>query len=259
MKVNLRGPRDLGEIIRLAYRTYAAHFRALLLIALIAAPLQMLITVLSRRTDSEGADAGIAVLQFPAAFIGLIAAAALIHAIDRIASDATPDAGESLDTGFALFPAIFRGYMLLLVLVAASLFAFPFLGIWWLMKREATIDGRRDWWLVLPGVLTIYLALRWAFLGQAIVIDGKRNWGALDASADAVRASWWRVGAVLLVVFVVQLGPLMIASLARFGPTLVEALSLPLASALVLPFSITAHTLLYYDLKARANTDVSAA
>lgn len=255
----MRSRRDFGEILRAAYSVYAAHFRSLLLIALITAPLQMLLIVLDRRAESDGAQASLLLLQIPALLVTIIAAAALIHAIDRIASGTPPEPGEALDAGFAFFTAVFGGNLRVVALFLASFLAFPFLGIWWLMKPEATIDGRRDWWMIVPGVLPIYLLLRWTFFLQATVIEGKRHWAAFDASADTVRGSWWRTLGVLLGAAAVLLPTALIAQSAMLGPVWLEALVVPLVSALVLPLSITAHTLLYYDLKARMNTDVTTA
>jgi hypothetical protein len=64
---------------------------------------------------------------------------------------------------------------------------------------------------------------------------------------------------ILLVVLLIQLGPLMLAALAARAAPLVDALASGAATALVLPFSVTAQTLLYYDLLARRQTDASAA
>ncbi len=259
MSADLRRRRDFGEILRTAYRTYAAHFRALLLIALITAPLQMLLIVLGRRAESDGAQSALVLLQIPVLIVTIIAAAALIHAIDRIANGTPPDPGESIDAGFAFFTAVLGGNMMVVLLFLASFLAFPFLGIWWLFKPEATIDGRRDWWLIVPAVLPIYLVIRWTFFLEATVIEGKRHWPAFDASADIVRDSWWRTLGVLLGAAAVLIPTVLIAQSARLGPVWVEASVVPLVSALVLPFSIATHTLLYYDLKARVKSDVAAA
>ena len=104
----------------------------------------------------------------------------------------------------------------------------------------------------------IYLIVRWAFIQQSVMIEARRNWAALDESAAIVRGSWWRTVGVLLVVALIQLGPLMMSSAATLLPPLASAAITSIVFALVIPFPVTAQTLLYYDLKARKQPDVSA-
>src|SRR2546430_16884987 len=42
---------------------------------------------------------------------------------------------------------------------------------------------------ILPG---IWLFVRWAFVPQAVVLDGRRGVAALQRSAELVTGSWWR-------------------------------------------------------------------
>jgi hypothetical protein len=146
------------------------------------------------------------------------------------------------------------------VLALASLLAFPFLAAWWLVRRDATIDGRRHWWLVLvPGLLTVYLAVRWAFSQQAVVLARRRNWAGLDTSADTVRGDWWKTLGTLLTVGLLQAGPVVLATASALAHPLVEATVTALVSALVLPFFVAAQTLLWYDLRSRKALDASPA
>lgn len=258
-RANLRSTHDLGAIIGYAYRVYIAHFRVLFLIALVTAPLAMLSAVVQRQIDSDEAAmwAGLA-FQAPEALVGMIASGALIYAIHVISGAEVPQAGASLDVGLAKFGALLTTGLLAGAVALASLFAFPALGIWWLFRRDATIDGRRDWWLLLPFVLTMYLAVRWAFAPQAVVIADRRNWDALDRSAFAVRGQWWRSLGILLVITLVQGGPFMLVAAAAALPPLAEATVVAFVTALVLPFSIAGQTLLYYDLVERKQAHVSA-
>ncbi len=257
-RVDLRGTHDLGAIIGYAYRIYIAHFRTLFLIALVTAPLAMLSAVVQRQIASDDAAmwAGVA-FQLPEALVGLVASGALIFAVHAISGAALPQAGASLDVGLAKFAALLTSGLLAGVMAFLSLFAFPGLAIWWLLRRNATIDGRRDWWLLLPFVLPFYLAVRWALAPQAVVIGDERNWSALDHSAFAVRGQWWRTLGILLVIALVQAGPLMLVAAAAALPPLAEATVVAVVSALVLPFSVAGQTLLYYDLVARKQTHVS--
>jgi hypothetical protein len=108
-------------------------------------------------------------------------------------------------------------------------------------------------------VLTAYLALRWGFAPNAVVMDGRRNWAAMDRSADAVRDNWWRTFGILATIALIQLGPVLLATASRLAAPLVEGFITALVSALVLPFAVAGQTLLYYYLKARKGLDVSPA
>jgi hypothetical protein len=216
----------------------------------------MLIAVANRQIEDDAIAVTVTnLLQIPAALIALVAAAALVHAVHEITGGTRPQPGNSLDEGLSRFWALFTTGLAAGMLTLAALFAFPFLAVYWLLKRDATIDGRREWWMVLvPGALAIYLALRWGFLAQAVVIEGVRGWDARDASADAVRGNWWRTLGILIVVALIQLGPITLASASALGPPLLEGTVTALVGALVLPFAVAAQTLLYYDLKARKDT-----
>ena len=257
MTVRLRGPHDAGNIIGLSYRLYARHFTPLFLIALVTVPLPMLTAVIVNRIESpDTAGTVSSLLQVPGALVTLVAGAALVRAFHAITAAEKPDAGAALDTGIERFPAFLTTSLLSVVLLFASLLSFPSLAIWWLVRRDATIDGRRDWWLLLPLVLTLYLIGRWLFLAQAVVIEGKRNWSALDASAAAVRGQWWRSETIAVLVVFIGIGPVMLAAAATIAaPALLAATAVAMAAALVFPFTTAALTLLYYDLKARKDTD----
>lgn len=259
MSGQLRGRHDLGEVVGYAYRLYAANFSPLFLIALITAPAQMLIAVANRQIEDDTVASTVSsLLQIPAALIALVAAAAIVHAVHEISGGTRPQPGPSIDEGLSRFWALFTTGLSSGLLTLAALFAFPFLTVYWLARRDAAIDGRREWWMVLvPGALAIYLALRWGFLAQAIVIEGVRGWDARDISATAVRDNWWRTLGILAVVGLIQLGPVTLATASALGPPLLEGLVTAIVGSLVLPFAVAAQTLLYYDLKTRkVTTDV---
>ena len=257
MKADLRGKHDLGAIVGYSYRVYFANFRALFLIALIAAPLVMLSAVVDRQiADADVSQTVVALFQFPETLVTLVATASLVNAVHAISGGGAPVPNEAIDAGLQRFGAMLSTFLLTIVLVVGAMAAFPVLTVWWLIKRDATIDGRRDWWLVLiPFALVIYLAVRWGFFNQTVNIQGATRWSALDASARLVRDNWWRVLGIMLVVTLIQLGPVLIASSSAAAPPLVEATVTGLATALVLPFAIIGQTLLYYDLNARRAID----
>jgi hypothetical protein len=211
-----------------------------------------LIGVIAQSSDSDGAEAIANLLQIPGAFVSLVVAAAIINEVHRITGGEKGSFNQGLDAAFERLGAVLSTTFLLVGLAFAAAFAGPFLAIYWLFKKDATIDGRRDWLLaIIPFALLMYLAVRWAFNTQAVIISGKQNWAALDDSADAVRNSWWRAFAILLVVGLIALGPSMMAQLATFLPPLAAAAIISGVSALIIPFAAIAQTLLYYDLKIR--------
>lgn len=222
MTADLHGRHDLGDIVGLSYRVYARHFRELLLVALTVVPVQMLIAVIQRRVDDKDTQQAIvALLNIPNALVVMAATAALIVAVNDIAERRAPDFGRSLETAFERFGALLSTNLLGGVLAILSLIALP------------------------------YFVVRWLFGPQAVMIEGKRNWAALDASSSIVRGYWWRTLGIMLTVVAIALGPMLLASFAVFAPPLVEAVVTSTAFALLLPFLVTAQTLLYYDLRAR--------
>jgi len=259
VNADLRGRHDLGEIVGYAYRLYARNFTPLFLIAAVTIPLQLLIGVIQQGSSGDEAQVAASLLNIPAAIVGLIASAALIFAVHDATGGTAPDFGRSLDAAFERFGAVFKTSLLAGMLAILALGAAPALAIYWLVKRDAAVDGQRNWWFALvPGVLAIYLIVRWAFIQQSVMIEARRTWAALDESAAIVRGSWWRTVGVLLVVALIQLGPLMMSSAATLLPPLASAAVTSIVFALVIPFPVTAQTLLYYDLKARKQPDVSA-
>jgi hypothetical protein len=250
----LRGTHDLGEIVGYSYRVYLRGFVALFALALLTAPIELLSGVIDQSTDSEDVDMLLNLLQIPQLFVSLIVAAAIVHAVHEITGGQRPAFGPSLDAAFERLGALLSTFLLVVGLAFASAIAAPFLAIYWLFKKDATIDGQRNWWLaILPGALLIYLAVRWSFSTPAIMISRKQNWAALDDSADAVRGYWWRTLGIILVVTLITLGPTLVATtVSSYMPPLPGSALFAGVQALVLPFGVTAQTLLYYDLKARS-------
>ena len=251
---SLRAPHDLGEIVGYAYRVYAGDFVPLFLIAVTTMPLAMLQVIVQRQFDDPATGQAVAsVFTIPAALVTLAATAALIFAVNEIANAAKPEFARSIDAAFERFVSLLTSALLGgVIAIAAFAFAFPFLGVVWLFRRDANVDGRRDWWMwLIPGALGLYLLIRWLFVPQAVMIEDRRNWSALDASAGIVRGRWWRTLGIMLVVGLIELGPILLASITSLAPPLAEAITTSVVAAAVLPFATSAQTLLFYDLKAR--------
>lgn len=258
MSTDLRGQHDLGEIVGYGYRLYAANFRTLFSIALITAPVQMLAAVVLRQIDDEAAATGAAWLfQIPALIVGLIASAALVYAIHGITEGNRPEPMAAIDAAFERMGAVLSTGLLALTLVFLAFFSWPFMLVWWLRRRGQMRIPLSP--VLLPVILAPYLAVRWQFIGQSVMIEDRRRWAALDTSALLVEGTWWRVFGIMVVITLIQLGPLGLAALSSAAPPLIEATVTSLVGSLVLPFAVAAQTLLYYDLKARKHAALGPA
>lgn len=235
--VNLRAPHEASEIIGYAYRLYVRHFRAMFLIALTTVPLQMLGAVVQDRVGGDNGSLASFPIELAGALVTVIASGALIFAVNDVASGQPADFNRSLDAGFERFWALFSTNLLGGVLTFLSIFAIPY----FLVRR------RFDAACSVP-----YFAVRWNFGPQAVMIEGTRNWSALDASALIVRGRWWRTLGVLALILLVALVPLIAVAAATLLPTIAATTVASVGLALVLPFVVGAQTLLYYDLRARA-------
>ena len=108
--------------------------------------------------------------------------------------------------------------------------------------------------LVLPG---IYLAVRWYFVPQTVVIEAARGTGALDRSGELVRGSWWRTFGLIVMANLAAILPalLLVApfdALADSSNRAVWSLVGTMATeTITAPFVALFSTLLYYDLHAR--------
>jgi len=261
VKVDLRGRKDLGQIIGFAYRVYAANLRGLLLIALLTIPLPMLGAVLSDRVEDQDTETLLLLpVQLAEVVVTLIIAGALAHAVNDIANGVPVQPGASLDAALARFRALATTQLLVVSLVVASVVAFPYTATRYVadMREAGQLNA-----LTIAGTLLGMFAwfwLRWNLTLQAVMLSGGQNWSALDESARLVRGQWWRVlGIVLAIVIVAIIPASFVASTAAFFPVLISAVIVSSVTALVLPFVIAAQTLLYFDLKARTESYVSPA
>ena len=106
----------------------------------------------------------------------------------------------------------------------------------------------------------VHRTVSWAFVGQAVILDGVNAKDALSTSADAVRGNWWRTFGMLLSIILVIILPgpiigfafLLFASPSVFNT--VYVVNAGLYVLLLLPFALIASTLLYSDLKSRKKT-----
>jgi hypothetical protein len=160
-----------------------------------------------------------------------IIAAICIYALHQIADGERPSAGQVLVAGFEAFTPLFAAVGLAAAGIALGLIA-----------------------LIVPG---IYLAVRWYFVPQCVVIEGARGPQALSRSALLVTGFWWRTfGLVLLANVVVAIpGFILLAPFTAVAESTDRAVWALIGSAVTTsvttPFVALFSTLLYYDLLAR--------
>lgn len=106
----------------------------------------------------------------------------------------------------------------------------------------------------------IFLAVRWLFVPQAVVLENASVGQAFGRSWNLTRGSFWRLlgyGIVLIIIITliqVALGAVIGALLSLGSSTGAQALGQALNAIigiLVRPFEFTALTLLYYDMRVR--------
>jgi len=109
----------------------------------------------------------------------------------------------------------------------------------------------------------IHRTVAWGFIGQAVMLDDRGAKESLSASAEAVRGHWWRTFAILfaIAILIVLPGPTIAFALLLFASPpvtdLVYTVNAALYALVLLPFALTASTLLYFDLKARKNASAA--
>lgn len=178
-QIDLRRPRDLGALVVDGFRLYFRAFPTFLLITIaVVVPVQVIVGgfglgqfTAEYDRASDPAEAGIAFASGVLVILPLVTAMCTYALLD-IADGRKPRARSAIQRGLDVFAPLLGAAVLYVAGVALGLLA-----------------------LVLPG---LYLAVRWVLYIQAVVIDGRRGFQALERSGELVRGSWFRVAAVYL-------------------------------------------------------------
>jgi hypothetical protein len=236
--IQLERSRDITALFRDALGVYFQH--ALVFIALSAAvvvPVHLIVlgVGLEQFTAAYDESPSAAEAAVPTVVSFLVVAplitAICIHALRAVASGGRPRAGPSFVAGFEAFTPLFFAIVLAAVGIALGLLL-----------------------LIVPG---IYLAVRWFFVPQAVVLEDARGPAALTRSSAVVQGFWWRTfGLVIMVNLAAALPGLVLAapftaiasSTDRALWSMVGTIS---AETVTAPFVALFSTLLYYDLRAR--------
>lgn len=234
--VALRKPRDLSQIIEASFGLYTQHFDVLFTIAAVSIPLAIASAVVQDIADDPATILGLLMLFGVAqALVNLLVAAALIAALRAIDAGRPATFGSAFDAGLARFGTIILAGLRALFHIV--LFAITIVGIPWAIQR----------------------AVRWLFIEQAIMVDDTSAKAALSYSADAVIGRWWRTLGIVIVIWIITVVPSsVISGLFFLAPALISGTLGALVSAALLPFGVTALTLLYLDLRARKEADADA-
>ena len=251
---NVIPDRDLGQLISQTFHLYGKNFWQFILIGL---PPQILgIAVLLLISDvPQGFTSGFTseatreaafedlVEVAPQMFIlGIINAVATvvvlgatIHAVGKQYLGQTIDVMESLRKGFSKILILIAAMILIFV---AFIVTAPFI-------------------VFLIGIpIGIFVAISWAFVFQAIMIEGKGPISALGASYNLVKGSRWRILGIGIVFILINFG---IQVLISTVTSTVDGFSQPLATvfssialALLAPVMFIGLTVVYFDLRSRS-------
>jgi hypothetical protein len=237
-RLTLAQPRDITALFRDSLRVYSRHAGIFILLsAAVAVPVHLVVEgigleMLTGPYDSTPTIAEAAVPTVVGFLVVMpIITAICIYALRPIAAGEQPRAVHAFVSGFEAFTPLFFA-----VLIAAVGIAVGFV------------------LLILPGV---YLAVRWFFVPQAVVIDGARGTGALTGSSQLVQGFWWRTfGLVVMVNLAASLVAVVVTApftgIASSTDDAVWALvGTIVAESITSPFVALFSTLLYYDLRAR--------
>lgn len=237
-RLDLSRPRDLGTLISDGLALYARHFGVFVTIAAaVVIPVEVIVSGigLEQITAPWDDEPALAEQLVPLAVQYLVTAPLItgmtIHALLRAAGGQAPGTRASIAAGLEVFAPIFLAVILAALGIAAGLFL-----------------------LIIPGV---YLAIRWFFVAQAVVVDGRRGAEALRRSGELVSGAWWRVLGIAIVVNLIVVLPAALVGLplslaaestdrAVFG--LAGSI---LAQMVTAPYIAIVSTLLFFDLSAR--------
>jgi hypothetical protein len=243
--LELRTPRDVGRLFADALTVYGRHlWLFILLSAAVVIPADLIVqgVGLEMLTSSYDESPDVAETLIPSIVEFLvvmpIVAAICIYALHQIAAGQRPSAGQVFVAGFEAFTPLFGAVVLAALGIALGFVVF-----------------------ILPG---IYLAVRWYFVPQTVVIEGARGAGALSRSAQILRGRWWRTfGLVVLANIAIAIpGLILIVPFAAIADSTDRAVwqlvGSTIATSVTTPFVALFSTLLYYDLRARAESPSGA-
>ena len=236
--IQLQRPRDITALFGDSLGVYLRHALVFILLsAAVVVPVHLIVlgVGLEQFTAAYDESPSAAEAAVPTVVSFLVIAplitAICIHALRAVAAGGRPSAGPSFVAGFEAFTPLFFAIVLAAVGIVLGLLL-----------------------LIIPG---IYLAVRWFFVPQAVVLEDARGPDALTRSSAVVQGFWWRTfGLVIMVNLAAALPTLVLAApftaIASSSDRAVWAmLGTICAETVTAPFVALFSTLLYYDLRSR--------
>jgi multisubunit Na+/H+ antiporter MnhC subunit len=237
-QLELRQPRDVGGLFRESLGVFLRHaWLFILLSAAVVIPVEIAVEGIGLEMlwSSYDESPSIAETAVPT-IVGFlvmtpIITAICIYALHAIASGERPSPGQVFVSGFEAFTPLFAAVVLAAIGIAIGFLA-----------------------LIVPGV---YLAVRWYFVPQTVVIEEVRGPAALTRSSQIVQGFWWRtLGLVLLANLAIAIPGFLLltpfTAIAASSDQAVWALvGTILTTSVTTPFVALYSTLLYYDLRDR--------
>lgn len=238
------GPMQVGEILDYAFRLYRDNLKNYLSMAGIYMIPALLFTGLAMVIPLMGEDSiflamgtgiGILLLIIPMIVLYLAMEGGSIKMATQQVMEQSMGIKEAYRFGLSKAWPLFAGTFLMGLCVTLGLML-----------------------LIIPGII---VAVWFSLYQQVVVLEGKGASASLSRSKQLVKGNFWRATAVVLVVYLITgtIGqlvaiPFNALGVLLLGPevgTLIGNLGSMLISALVMPYSFIATTLLYFDLRAR--------
>jgi hypothetical protein len=255
------GPRTLEGFVRETFRVYGDEFFRFM--AVIVAPTVLLYALgyipnhLAERLMAAGAEFSIDRLlpMLPLAMLYALAAlvvsvlmqGALIHTVSHRYVKGVGGVGKAYAFAWArilhLIGARILASLVLLAICAVGV------GLYVALRNMAGLPGLGVLVIIVFGCAVIYLAIRWTFIEQAVLLEKCGPLSSLSRSSAHVENHWWRI---LGIMFVIGL----IIGVAAFILSLILTLTLRDVGSLIIqmltaPFTAIITTLLYFDIRVR--------
>ena len=228
--IPLRRERDLGTIVSDSFSLYFAHFRnfAAIVFPAVVASLALSLLALAVTSDLLVVLILIAAIVIQFVVFEFVRSAGVVY-LDRLDSRNAIPSAESLDQAQQRI-GIIGGAAIRSAAIVFAL-AITLIGLPWAIMR----------------------IVRWAFLSQAIMLEGKSGEDVLATSADLVKGYWWvTAGRLLVTGLVIGLPALIVSSIANAALPAIIAVIIDSAVVFVtVPYGIISTTLMYFDLKTR--------
>ena len=237
-RLELNRRRDVAALFADSLAVLRRHFGTFMaLSAVVVVPVHVIVSGigLEQLTGRYDSSPPLAEAMIPTAVSFLVVAPLLnaicIRVLQSIAQGGSPGARRAIVEGFEAFTPIFFAVLLAAAGIALGLLLF-----------------------IVPGV---YVAVRWFFVPQAVVIEGVTGPAALARSMEVTQGFWWRtfliaLGANLAAAIPGLLVSAPLAAVAESSGRAVWALAgTILAEMVTTPFVALLATFLYYDLRQR--------